>query len=101
MAVALDVEALLLQLGSGGKFQGKLRVSGDTPATRALALSWPELDDVLPDGGLPRGVIELSAPRALGGSTSVALAAVRAGQARGESACARGSTRRRRCTGPG
>jgi recombination protein RecA len=40
------------------------------------------LDDVLPDRGLPRGVVELAAPRALGGATSVALAAVRAGQAR-------------------
>src|SRR5262249_42660715 len=47
-----------------------------------LPLSWPELDAVLPDAGLPRGVVELCAPHALGGSTSVALAAVRAGQAR-------------------
>jgi len=89
MAAAHDVEALLLQLGqlgSLGKLQGKLRVSGEAPSTRALALSWPELDDVLPDGGLPQGVVELTAPRALGGSTSVALAAVRAGQARGEDA---------------
>ncbi len=39
-----------------------------------------------PTGGLPRGVVELAAPRALGGSTSVALAAVRAGQARAKGA---------------
>jgi recombination protein RecA len=38
---------------------------------------------MLPDRGLPCGVVELSAPRALGGSTSVALAAVRAAQTRG------------------
>jgi len=82
MAVAHDIEALLLQMGS----RGLPRPSGDGSSTRALALAWPDLDDVLPDGGLPRGVVELTAPRALGGSTSVALAAVRAGQARGESA---------------
>jgi hypothetical protein len=84
MAAAHDVEALLAQLGS----RAKVRVSCGDEATspRALSLSWPELDAVLPDGGLPPGVVELAAPRALGGSTSVALAAVRAGQARGASA---------------
>jgi hypothetical protein len=80
MAIAHDLEALLLQMGSNGA----LRPSGDGPSTRSLGLAWPDLDDLLPDGGLPRGVVELTAPRALGGSTSVALAAVRAGQARGE-----------------
>jgi recombination protein RecA len=54
--------------------------------TRSLVLGWPELDALLPDGGLPRGVIELAAPHARGGATSVALAAVRAGQARGKGA---------------
>ena len=52
------------------------------PTSRGSSLSWPGLNDLLPDGGLPRGVVELAAPRALGGSTSVALAAVRAGQER-------------------
>jgi protein ImuA len=47
-----------------------------------LALDWPELDAALPDGGLPRGVVELAAPRALGGSASIAFAAVRAAHAR-------------------
>jgi recombination protein RecA len=47
-----------------------------------LPLGWPELDDALPDGGLPRGIVELAAPGKLGGATSVALAAVRAAQAR-------------------
>jgi recombination protein RecA len=44
-----------------------------------LPLGWAALDDVLPDRGLPRGVIEISAPRVLGigtGSTTLALAAV-------------------------
>lgn len=41
-----------------------------------------ELDGVLPDGGLPRGaVVEIAASRALGRSTSVALAACAAAQA--------------------
>jgi recombination protein RecA len=52
-----------------------------------LALSWSGLDAILPDGGLPRGaVVELSAPHALGGATSLALAAVTAGQGRNEDA---------------
>ncbi len=48
----------------------------------ALKLDWPELDAALPDGGLPRGVVELSAPRSLGGGASIALAAIRAAHAR-------------------
>jgi recombination protein RecA len=79
MAAALDLQALLVQLGSAVKLP---HAPDDEACNRALSLSWPELDDVLPDGGLPRGVVELSAQHALGGSTSVALAAVRAGQAR-------------------
>src|ERR1700676_3039038 len=50
--------------------------------TGRLSLDWPELDAALPDGGLPRGVVELAAPRALGGSASIASAAVRAAHAR-------------------
>jgi recombination protein RecA len=75
MAAAPDLDTLLAQLG------GKLRfAAGEAP--RALPLEWPGLDGVLPDGGLPRGVVELTAPNARGGGTSVALAAVKAGQAR-------------------
>jgi recombination protein RecA len=76
MSAAHDVEALLRSL----------RNPEARRSSSALALSWPGLGDLLPDGGLPRGVVELAAPRALGGSTSVAFAAVRAGQARAESA---------------
>ena len=47
-----------------------------------LPLEWPELDALLPDGGLPRAVIELaclsSIPHAYPGATSIALAALRA-----------------------
>jgi len=47
-----------------------------------LALTWPELEAALPDGGLPCGVVELSAARALGGATTIATCAVRAAQTR-------------------
>jgi recombination protein RecA len=83
MSAAHDVEALLVQLGSRVRLA---REQKEEEAPRALSLGWPELDAVLPVRGLPRGVVELAAPRALGGSTSVALAAVRGGQARSETA---------------
>jgi recombination protein RecA len=57
----------------------------DNAGLRVLSLG-AELDAVLPDRGLPCGVVELSAPQALGGSTSVALAAIRAGQGRSRGA---------------
>jgi hypothetical protein len=56
------------------------------PRVDALSVGWPDLDDVLPDHGLPRGVVELRPPRALGGATSIALVAVRAAHARDERA---------------
>jgi hypothetical protein len=86
MAVAHDIEALLAQFGTAGKLRIARVDDATIRAAPPLSLSWLELDAILPDGGLPRGVVELTAPRALGGSTSVALAAVRAGQARGTSA---------------
>jgi recombination protein RecA len=81
MAAAQEIEALLAQLGPS-----KLRIARATEAPRPLTLEWPGLASALPDGGLPRGVVELTSPHARGGSTSLALAAVRAGQARGERA---------------
>lgn len=80
MSAAHDVEALLAQLGS------RVHLANVAEVTHSLPLGWPELDALLPDGGLPRGVVELAAPHARGGATSVALAAVRAGQARGKGA---------------
>jgi recombination protein RecA len=80
MAAVEDVEALLEKLGS------KLRLAKETEGPLPLPLDWPELAAALPDGGLPRGVVELAAPRSLGGATSLALAAVRAGQQKSEHA---------------
>ncbi len=73
----------MARFGSGGL---RIAHSRDEGPSRALALSWPELDALLPDRGLPQGVVELSTARALGGATTVAFAAVRAGQSRGEHA---------------
>jgi recombination protein RecA len=54
--------------------------SGIFPAENALPLGLP-LDEVLPDGGLPRGsVVELAVAGGPSGGTSVALAACRAAQ---------------------
>jgi recombination protein RecA len=95
-----DVESFLAKLGDRAGFElrenlraqgpggGKLRLapSHGALAYSTLALSWPGLGELLPDGGFPRGVVELAAPRALGGSTAIALAAVRAGQSRAQGA---------------
>ena len=87
MSAAHDVEALLAKLGTRVHL-ASTPPPGETARSlpHVLSLGWPELDALLPDGGLPRGVVELAAPRARGGATSVALAAVQAGQARGKGA---------------
>ena len=84
MSAAHDVEALLAQLGTRVHLANSPQTTHSLP--HVLSTAWPELDALLPDGGLPRGVVELAAPHARGGATSVALAAVRAGQARGRGA---------------
>jgi recombination protein RecA len=68
------------------------------PSRSVLRLDWPELEQALPDRGLPHGVIELAAmPRMTsrhrhsfdsmrGGTTTIALAAVRAVHAADERA---------------
>lgn len=86
MAIAHDIEALLERFGTAGKLRVARVDDALIHTSPPLPLAWSELDAVLPDGGLPRGVVELTAPRALGGSTTVALAAIRAGQARDTSA---------------
>ncbi len=78
MAAALSLHVLRAQLSSLAP-----RLEPDSGfAPPSLPLGWPELDAVLPDRGLPRGAVELASPHALGGATSVALAAVRAAQQR-------------------
>ena len=69
------VDALLARLGS--KID---RADRALARPAGLSLDWPEVDALLPDGGLPRGVVEIATPRSLGGATSFALAAVRAAQ---------------------
>ncbi len=91
MSVALD----LLKASSSKSHLGLVSLASDHEkrgqeeggaAVERLLLGWPELESVLPDRGLPRGVVELAAPGALGGATRVALAAVRGGQERGAGA---------------
>jgi hypothetical protein len=70
---------LLTQLGTRVAYAEELASFVREPSPLPLG---PALDEALPDGGLPRGVIELAARGALGGATSVAIAAVRAAQER-------------------
>jgi protein ImuA len=71
------ISELLSRLGSRIERAESLSVEASP-----LRLDWPELDAALPDGGLPRGVVELAAPCSLGGGASIALAAIRAVHAR-------------------
>jgi hypothetical protein len=88
-AVSLDVSTLARL----GVLQG---TESMLPSRSVLGLDWPELEKALPDRGLPRGVIELAAmPSSArssvrsvhsfdamrGGTTSIAIAAVRAAHA--------------------
>ena len=75
--------ATLARLGQAGVLQG---TSALAPTEAILSLDWPELERVLPDRGLPRGVIELASAGGArvskgvtrGGATTIALSAVRA-----------------------
>ena len=77
--------ATLARLGQAGVLQGTSSLS-PTPTEAVLSLDWPELERVLPDGGLPRGVIEIASSGGAriskgvtrGGATTIALSAVRA-----------------------
>jgi recombination protein RecA len=75
-AAAVSFDALLAQLGARLERADRV-LGGPSP----LVLGWPEVDEALPDGGLPRAVVELTSPHALG-STSIAIAAVKAAQAK-------------------
>lgn len=74
----LDLDAA--SLARLGILQG---TSALLPERAVLSLGWPELERVLPDRGLPRGVVELASPASRhgatrGGATTIALAAARA-----------------------
>ncbi|EYF01772.1 recombinase A [Chondromyces apiculatus] len=52
------------------------------PRAKALPLGLEEINEVLPEGGLPRGgVVEIASPRGLARATSIALSACAAAQA--------------------
>jgi len=72
-------------LGALGVHQGAEALA---PRDQILLLDWPELERALPDGGLPRGVVELAAPHAHGGGTTLALATCRAAQRDPQAHCA-------------
>jgi recombination protein RecA len=85
MSPAHDVALLLERLGASRR----VRLASSEPDPEeapVLELGWPGMEEALPDGGLPRGVVELACPHALGGATSVALASIRSGQARSRAA---------------
>jgi recombination protein RecA len=66
-----------------------LRSGGQGGLSASRLLGWPELDALLPEGGLPPGVTELASDGALGGATGIALAAVFAAQrGNAEAVCA-------------
>jgi recombination protein RecA len=83
--MAAQPVARLLELDASvlarfGVLQG---TSALLPPASVLSLGWPELERVLPDRGLPRGVIEIASPVSKssamrGGATTIALRAVSA-----------------------
>ena len=82
--------ASLARLAGLGVLQGTNALA---PNETVLSLDWPELERVLPDGGLPRGVVEIASPISKhgalrGGATTIALAAVRAVHAAPRAWCA-------------
>ncbi len=84
MAAVASIDAAML--ARWGVSQG---AESFAPPISILSLDWPELEKVLPDHGLPRGVIELAAPMTKegamrGGATTIALRAVAAIHAKEE-----------------
>ncbi len=76
-------EAALARLAELGVLHG---FGNDAPAPAIVSLDWPELERVLPDRGLPRGVVEIASPvlrqgAMHGGATTIALSAIRAAHA--------------------
>ena len=82
MVAAFSIDELITRLGAGISRLSSAQHLGNAPKAPSLSLDWPELDDALPDAGLPRGVVELASPRAIGGGTAIALSAIRAAHAK-------------------
>ena len=77
--LALASESLSTLLSSSAFARAKPLLE---PAVPALSLRAKSIDDVLPEGGLPRGaVIEIASPRGLARATSIGLAACASAQA--------------------
>lgn len=73
-AVALDLDAATLQ-----RFGILHGTDALLPDRAVLSLGWPELEKVLPDHGIPRGVVELASPSSKAPSSSSATGATRGG----------------------
>jgi recombination protein RecA len=59
----------------------------ERPRQSSRACDWPELDSILPDGGLPHAVVEITcAHHAFAGATRIAVSAIAAAQRRSSSA---------------
>jgi len=85
--------ASLARLAGLGVLQGTNALAPNSTQCGVLSLDWPELERVLPDRGLPRGVVEIASPISKhgalrGGATTIALAAVRAVHAAPRAWCA-------------
>jgi hypothetical protein len=64
------------------KLLGTASAPEEAQGKKALPIGWGNLDEALPDAGLPRGaVVELSAPYGLARASSIALAACASAQA--------------------
>jgi recombination protein RecA len=77
-ALPLSLQALALPHGVAPLRAFEEAESRAQPGRRSLTFGWPSIDALLPDGGLPRGVVEIASRHALGGPTRLAARAVAA-----------------------
>jgi recombination protein RecA len=79
--------AIPLELLKSFKVADALSERAGYAGAPARACDWPELDRILPDGGLPHAVVEITcAHHAFAGATRVAVSAIAAAQRRDASA---------------
>ena len=87
-ATALDLETLRSRfMQSARNWQRDSIEKNRDNRDREGDLDWSALAAILPDGALPRGVVELSSPYALGGTTRIAFSAIRTAQKKSTDAC--------------